>query len=83
MSPLAKQAGLAKWSGRYARADQHYKTKILDGVLALFDCHRKSAIRMVRSRLVSKAAAYALGRPKTYDPERVLPPWQAIRNAAF
>ena len=84
MSQQTKQEVLAQWRARYARAGRQYKTKILDEVVALFDCHRKSAVRMLRARPASPPAApYARGRPRTYDPERLLPPLRAIWAAAL
>ena len=39
---------LAKKRDRYARANKEHKTKIINEVVELFDCHRKAAIRALQ-----------------------------------
>lgn len=77
MSQKTRQEVLARQRERYARAGQEHKTKIINELVALFDYHRKSAIRALRPRPVVRAP-YVLGRPKDYDPDQLLPPLKAI-----
>jgi hypothetical protein len=72
MSAQAKREVLAKLRGRYARAGKEHKTKILDQLVELFELHRKAAIRAVR-RPPAPCGAVRLGRPREYEPMRLLP----------
>lgn len=45
MSQITRPEVLAKRRGRYARAGKESKTNIINALVALFDYHRKSAIR--------------------------------------
>jgi len=82
MSEMTRQEVLAKKRGRYARAGKEHKTRILDEVVELFGYHRKAAIRALRPK-AAVSAAYVPGRPKEYDPEKLLPPLKAIWLAAL
>jgi hypothetical protein len=78
MSKPTKDEVLNKLRGRYARAGQEHKTKIIDQVLDLFDYHRKSAIRALRRGPRPQQAPAFLGRPLKYDPAVLLPPLKVI-----
>ena len=43
MSQKTRAEVLAKKRDRYARAGKEHKTKIINEVVELFDCHRKAA----------------------------------------
>jgi hypothetical protein len=82
MSELTRQEVLARKRDRYARAGKEHKTKILDELVELFGYHRKAAIRALQPRSAG-VAPYVRGRPKDYDPEKLLPPLKAIWLAAL
>jgi len=77
MSQKTRQEVLVRQRERYARAGQKHKTKIINELVELLGYHRKSAIRALQPRPASRAP-YVLGRPKNYDPEKLLPPLKAI-----
>jgi hypothetical protein len=77
MSQIPRQEVLAKKRDRYARAGQEHKTKIINELVELFGYHRKAAIRALQPRFVM-TAPFVLGRPKAYDPAKLLPPLKAI-----
>jgi hypothetical protein len=77
MSEITRQQVLEKKRGRYARAGKEHKSKILDELVELFGYHRKAAIRAVQ-RTAVRAAPFGRGRPKEYDPDKLLPPLKAI-----
>jgi hypothetical protein len=82
MSEITRQEVLAWKRDRYARAGKEHKTKILDELVELFGYHRKAAIRALQLRPVV-VAPFVRGRPKDYDPEKLLPPLKAIWLAAL
>lgn len=77
MSRKTRQEVLVKKRGRYARAGKEHKTQIINELVELFGYHRKAAIRALRSRPMIHAP-FVLGRPKEYDPDKLLPPLKAI-----
>jgi len=77
MSEKTRQEVLVRQRERYARAGQEYKTKIINELVELFGYHRKSAIRALQPR-PAICAPYVLGRPRAYDPDKLLPPLKAI-----
>lgn len=77
MSQKTRQEVLARKRERYARAGKEHKTKIINELVELFDYHRKAAIRALQPRAVI-AAPFVLGRPKEYDPDKLLLPLKAI-----
>jgi len=78
MSQITRQEVLARKRERYARAGKEHKTKIINELIELFGYHRKAAIRALRTRLFPPVAPYVVGRPREYDPEKLLPPLKAI-----
>lgn len=82
MSEITRQQVLEKKRGRYARAGQEHKSKIIDELVELFGYHRKAAIRALHQRSVI-AAPFVRGRPKEYDPDKLLPPLKVIWLAAL
>lgn len=82
MNERTREEVLAKKRERYARAGKEHKAKILDEVIELFGYHRKAAIRALRRRAVVEAP-FVRGRPREYDPQRLLPPLKAIWLAAL
>ena len=77
MSQITRQEVLVLKRARYARAGQEHKTKIIDEVVELFGYHRKAAIRALQPQSV-KGVPFVLGRPREYDPDKLLPPLKAI-----
>jgi hypothetical protein len=77
MSQITRQEILEKKRGRYERAGKKHKTRIVDELVELFGYHRKAALRALRPRAI-RAAPYVIGRPKEYNPEKLLVPLKAI-----
>jgi hypothetical protein len=82
MSQKTRTEVLAKKRDRYARAGKEHKTIIINELVELFDCHRKSAIRALQARPVI-AAPFVIGRPREYDPDQLRAPLKAIWLAAL
>lgn len=82
MSETTRQEVLARRRERYGRAGKVHKSKIITEMVELFGYHRKAAIRALGRRRVS-AAPHVRGRPKVYDPEKLLVPLKAIWLAAL
>jgi hypothetical protein len=83
MSQPTRQEILTQMRRRYVRAGRNYKAQLLDELVELFGYHRKAAVRALRSRPAAAPAPFARGRPKTYEPEKLLPPLKAIWLAAL
>jgi hypothetical protein len=84
MSELTRKEVLAKLRNHYLRAGTEYKTELINQAVELFGYHRKSAIRALRRpRAAASAAPYVLGRPKEYEPEKLLPVLKPIWLAAL
>jgi hypothetical protein len=77
MSQMTRQEVLARKRLRYVRAGREHKKRILDELIELFGYHRKAAIRALRAQPKAKAA-FIIGRPKEYDPDKLLGPLKAI-----
>jgi hypothetical protein len=77
MSQITRQEVLLRKRERYQRAGKEHKTKIIDEVVELFGYHRKAAIRALRKPKPGRVP-YAPGRPKEYDPAKLLVPLKAI-----
>jgi hypothetical protein len=77
MSQITREEVLAQKRLRYVRAGREHKKKILDELIELFGYHRKAAIRALRPHAKVKGP-YVIGRPKEYDPEKLLAPLKAI-----
>ena len=82
MSQITREEVLAKKRARYARAGQEHKSKIIAELVELFGYHRKSAVWALR-RAPAAVAPYTPGRPRAYDPAKLLPPLKAIWLAAL
>jgi hypothetical protein len=73
MSQITRKEILSKMQVRYGRAGLEYKTKLLDEVVELFGYHRKAAVRALgRPLKVGVRAPFVIGRPKEYEPEKLL-----------
>lgn len=77
MSQITREEVLFRKRDRYRRAGKEHKSKILDEVVELFGYHRKAAIRALRAP-PEVAAPFVVGRPRAYDPEKLLGPLKAI-----
>jgi hypothetical protein len=82
MSQITREEVLAKKRDRYARAGKEHKTKIITELVELFGYHRKAAIRALRQR-PKVVAPFVRGRPRDYEPDKLLPPLKAIWLAAL
>ncbi len=86
MSKETKDQVLARLQRRYASAGASHKTKLLDQAVELLGYHRKAAIRALRRpqfKRVPCRVSLVLGRPKTYQPESLLPILKPIWFSAF
>ena len=84
MSQQTKHEVLAKLRRQYARAGKNCKRQLLDQAIALFGYHRKAAIRALRAQPPPpRTTAVLLGRPREYDPGRLLPVLKPIWFAAL
>lgn len=82
MSERTREEVLARKRERYARAGREHKSKIITELVELFGYHPKAAIRALKPRMIS-VAPFVRGRPREYDPEKLLPPLKAIWLAAL
>lgn len=74
MSQNTKLEVLEKLRWRYGTAGPEHRRKLLDQAVELMGYHRKSAIRALRAKgPPSKQPRVALGRPRLYESERLLP----------
>jgi hypothetical protein len=86
MSKETKDQVLVRLRRRYASAGTSHKTKLLDQAVELLGYHRKAAIRALRQPQVKEVPDrinLVLGRPKTYEPESLLPILKPIWFSAF
>jgi len=84
MSQLTRKDVLAKLRRHYQRAGAEYKSKLITQAVELFGYHRKAAIRALGRRPGSEPVApFILGRPKAYDPEKLLKVIKPIWLAAL
>lgn len=77
MSQITRKEVLAQKRLRYQNAGREHKTKIVNEMVELFGYHRKAAIRALGSHPAS-AGPYVTGRPREYDPAKLLSPLKAI-----
>jgi hypothetical protein len=77
MSQITRQEVLLRKRDRYQRAGKEHKSKIIDELVELFGYHRKAAIRALQ-KPKPRRAVYAVGRPKEYDPAKLLAPLKVI-----
>lgn len=82
MSQITRQEVLERKRFRYARAGKEHKGKIIDELVELFGYHRKAAIRALHRRAGAKSI-FVIGRPREYDPDKLLKPLKAIWLAAL
>jgi len=86
MSKQTKEEVLVRLRRRYVSAGAEHKSKLLDQAIELLGYHRKAAIRALRaqrSQHVARRLNVVLGRPKTYEPGRLLPILKPIWFTAF
>lgn len=82
MSSKTREEVLGKLRPRYARAGKEHKGKIINEVVQLFGYHRKAAVRALRIK-ERVSGPHVIGRPKEYDPERLIIPLKTIWLAAL
>jgi hypothetical protein len=77
MSQNTKFELMEKLRWRYATAGPGYRRILIDQAVELMGYHRKSAIRALRAKKGSAGkksqTQSAIGRPRLYEPERLLP----------
>ncbi len=78
MSQPTKDEVMFKLRGRYARAGQKHKTKLIDQTIDLFDYHRKAALRALRHTPRPPQAPAFIGRPLKYESAVLVPPLKVI-----
>jgi hypothetical protein len=84
LSQITRKEILTKMQVRYRRAGLEYKSKMLDEVVELFGYYRKAAVRALgRPVKVETWAPLVIGRPKEYEPEKLLVILKAIWLAAL
>jgi len=84
MSKKARDEVLARLRRRYRTAGLEHKSKLLDQAVGVLGYHRKAAIRALRAEPPpARGPGLVLGRPKTYEPETLLPILKPIWFAAF
>ena len=84
MSKETKQEVLARLRRHYVKAGPAYRGRLLDQAVELLGYHRKSAIRALRAKgSAVRVVAILKGRPREYDPAKLLPVLKPIWLAAF
>jgi len=81
MSQNTKLEVLEKLRWRYAAAGPEHRRKLIDQVVELMGYHRKSALRALRAKGPpgkKQRSKVAMGRPRLYEPERLLPVLKVI-----
>jgi len=85
MSQPTRTEVLEKLRRRYQSAGFEHKGKLLDQAQELLGYHRKSAIRALRTAQVLRRPGIIPGRPRDYEPAKLLPflrpIWQATDYA--
>jgi hypothetical protein len=69
ISPETKREVLAAFRERYQQAPKDEKSRILDEFVALVQCHRKHAVRVLREKLVPDPVAAESLRLQRMDDE--------------
>lgn len=84
MSQKTKQEVLARLRRQYVRAGLEYRSRLLNQAVELLGYHRKAAIRALRAEpIMNKGPIIITGRPREYDPEKLLPVLKPIWFAAL
>lgn len=84
MSELTRKEVLTKLQRHYLRAGPEYKSKLITQAVELFGYHRKAAIRALRRpSSLGQPGPFILGRPKQYEPEKLLKVLKPIWLAAL
>jgi 5S rRNA maturation endonuclease (ribonuclease M5) len=76
MSTKTKQEVMAKLTQKYVGAGAEYRVKLIDQVVELTGCHRKSAIRALNKKprpKKARAPGIKTGRPREYHGDTLLP----------
>ncbi len=84
MSQLTREEVLSKMRRHYQLAGAEYKSKLITQVVDLFGYHRKAAIRALRrAPATGPRAPFVCGRPREYDPAKLLAVLKPIWLAAL
>jgi hypothetical protein len=81
MSQTTRNEVLKKLRRRYLNAGREHKRKLLDQAQELLGYHRKAAIRSLRAPTIERGPRIITGRPRSYEPEILLPYLQPIWKA--
>ena len=81
MSQTTRNEVLKKLRRRYLNAGREHKRKLLDQAQELLGYHRKAAIRSLRAPAIERGPRIITGRPRSYEPEILLPYLQPIWKA--
>lgn len=84
MSQKTKKEVMERLRRYYAKAGSEYKSQLIDQAIDLLGYHRKAAIRALNWKQARvRAPALILGRPREYEPEKLLKVLKPIWFAAF
>lgn len=83
MSQVTRKEVVQSLRRRYERAGKIYRSQLITEAVELLGYHRKAAIRALQNRPGVIRAPAVIGRPREYDPEKLLVPLQAIWLAAL
>jgi hypothetical protein len=84
MSQKTKAEVMERLRRYYVKAGPDYKSELIDQAIELLGYHRKAAIRALNRRPTPvRSAAVVLGRPREYEPERLLKVLKPIWFAAY
>jgi hypothetical protein len=84
MSQKTKREVMERLRRNYAKAGPEYKSELIDQAIELLGYHRKAAIRALnRKKARKRFPAVVLGRPREYEPPRLLKVLKPIWFAAF
>jgi hypothetical protein len=73
MSQKTKREVMERLRSNYAKAGPEYKSELIAQAIGLLGYHRKAAIRALNwKKPPVRAPAVVLGRPREYEPERLL-----------
>ena len=84
MSKQTRDEVIARLRRQYVKAGPAFKQKLIDQAVEWLGYHRKSAIRALRSKPPPiRRPAVLVGRPRLYEPSKLLPVLRPIWLVAF
>jgi hypothetical protein len=84
MSEKTRKEVMERLRRRYANAGREHKSRLVDQAVEMFGYHRKAAIRALGRQTASARTwgGVPVGRPREYDPQRLMPALKAVWFAA-